>query len=108
MGPWEGVEPEALRSWLLDRIEDRRLWTDPAELLSTNQLADRIRGDVDFMAVGGLYTGREDFGLEALVADLVASESVPFLAAMRYADAGLRKRAQWEETWRLQRQEDAI
>jgi hypothetical protein len=108
MDPWEEMEREALRSWLLDRLEHRRLWTDPAELLSTNQLADRIRGDVDFMAVGALYTGREDFGLEALVADLLTSESVPFLAAMRYAEAGMRKRAQWEETWRLQRPEDAI
>src|SRR5205823_4655732 len=50
----------------------------------------------------------EDFGLEALVAEFVTHESVPFLAAQRYVESGLRKRAQWEETWRLQRREDAI
>ena len=32
---------------------------------------------------------------------------VPFLAAYRYKDSGLRKREAWEETWRLQRREDA-
>ncbi len=108
MDRWEDMEQAALRTRLLDRLEDRHLWADPAELLSTNEIADRVRHDEDFIAVAALYTGRDDFGLEALVAELVARESVPFLAAMRYAEAGLRKRAQWEETWRLQRREDAI
>jgi len=58
--------------------------------------------------VAALYTGRADFGLEALAAELVTRESVRFLAALRYAETGLRKRAQWEDTWRLQRREDAI
>jgi hypothetical protein len=98
----------ALKQWLLDRLEDRYFWPEPAKLLTTNELADRVRHDADFMTVAALYTGREDFGLEALVADIVAYESVPFLAALRYAETGLRKRAQWEETWRLQRLEDAI
>jgi hypothetical protein len=38
---------------------------------------------------------------------LVAAESVPSLPAQRYTDTGLRKRAQWEATWDLQRREDA-
>src|SRR5262249_33444076 len=37
---------------------------------------------------------------------LVADEHVPFLAADRYKPDGLRKRAQWERTWVLQRLED--
>ena len=45
---------------------------------------------------------------KVLLADLVAGECVPFLAVLRCADAGLRKRAQWEVTWRKQRQADAI
>ena len=32
---------------------------------------------------------------------------MPYLAALRYKDTGLRKRAQWEHTWELQREEDA-
>ena len=31
---------------------------------------------------------------------------MPFLAAYRYKDSGLRKREAWEETWALQRRED--
>jgi len=38
----------------------------------------------------------------------VAGESVPFLAALRYSETGLRKRADWEATWEKQRAEDAI
>lgn len=38
--------------------------------------------------------------------EVLARESVPFLAAHRYTDAGLEKRALWEETWALQRRED--
>jgi hypothetical protein len=42
-----------------------------------------------------------------MVTELVAGESVPFLPVLRYTDTGLRKRAQWEDTWALQRREDA-
>ena len=42
------------------------------------------------------------------MAELVAGESVPFLAALRYADSGLRKRVEWQATWEKQRAEDAI
>ncbi len=34
-------------------------------------------------------------------------ESVPHLPILRYKDSGLRKRAEWEKTWDLQRREDA-
>ena len=77
-------------------------------LTSTARLADRLHADAEFMDVAAVYTGRVDFDPAALVADLVESESVPFLPVLRYKDSGLRKRAQWEETWRLQRREDAI
>ena len=42
-----------------------------------------------------------------MIAEITDAEHVPFLAALRYKDTGLRKRRQWEETWDLQRQEDA-
>ena len=32
---------------------------------------------------------------------------MPFLAAYRYKDSGLRVRAEWESVWALQRREDA-
>lgn len=106
---WETMEQAALRTWLLNRMEAPSIWTGgDVRLLSTNQLTDLLRRDADFLSVAQLYAGRADVNLEALVADLVAKESVPFLAALRYSETGLRKRAQWEETWDKQRREDAI
>jgi hypothetical protein len=109
MEPWEDMEQKALRSWLLDRLEDRCYW--PAEdprVISTRTLADAARHDADFLAVAALHVGRDAFDLDALVAELVGKESVPFLAALRYSDSGQRKRADWEATWDKQRAEDAI
>jgi hypothetical protein len=37
---------------------------------------------------------------------VVADQHVPYLAALRYKDTGLRKREQWEHVWDLQREED--
>ncbi len=105
--PWEEQEKRALRDWLLDRLEDPRYWPEP-RVTSTGRLADRLRQDDDFRQVAALYKGRDDFDWTALVTELTLDEAVPFLAVQRYTDAGLRKRAEWEETWRLQRLEDAI
>jgi hypothetical protein len=109
MAPWEEMEQEALRGWLLDRLEDARYWpADDRRLVSIRQLADAIRRDPDFLSVAEFYVGQADFELEALVADLALKESVPFLAALRYTETGRRKRAEWEETWDKQRREDVI
>jgi hypothetical protein len=67
-----------------------------------------LRRDGDFIAVAALLTGRVDFELEVLVADLVVKEAVPFLVTLRHTEEGLRKRALWEQTWDLQRRQDAI
>ena len=107
--PWENLEREALRAWLLDRLEDPRFWsTGDPRIRSTRRLADAARHDADFLVVAELYVGRPGFEIEALVAELVANEYVPFLAALRYTDTGMRKRADWEATWEKQRAEDAI
>ena len=106
---WEEMETEALRIWLLERMEAPSIWSaGDARLVSTNQLTDFLRRDAEFVSVAALYAGRPDVTLETLVAELVAKESAPFLAALRYSEAGLRKRAQWEATWEKQRREDAI
>ncbi|SDE17941.1 BREX-2 system adenine-specific DNA-methyltransferase PglX [Belnapia rosea] len=107
--PWEKMEQGALRAWLLDRLEDPRFWdaADP-RIVTTRNLADATRADAEFQSVAELYVGRVGFDLEALVAELAATESAPFLAALRYSETGLRKRADWEATWEKQRAEDAI
>ncbi|MDX9736294.1 MAG: BREX-2 system adenine-specific DNA-methyltransferase PglX, partial [Thermoanaerobaculia bacterium] len=109
--PWEEMEARALRSWLLDRLEEPRCWPVDAQgapsLQSAVHLCDRVRHDEEFRRVAELNAGRPDVDLEKLVADLALEEAVPFLAAYRYTDDGLRKRAVWERTWDLQRREDA-
>ncbi len=105
--PWEEQVEVALRGWLLDRLELPRYWPEPAALTSTARLAAEARTDSDFVQVAQLYAGRDDADIAALVAELVKAEAVPYLAALRYTDSGMRKYAQWLETWELQRREDA-
>jgi len=106
--PWEDLEQAALREWLLDRLEDRSLWFDGefAVTRTVAQLADRVATDEDWMSVARLYMGQVDVDPLAVVAGLVADEHVPAQAAARYKSSGLKKRAEWERTWELQRAED--
>ena len=128
--PWDDQLHRAARDWLLARLETvffegERLATGgtlpapaaaraafPAggepRLASTRQLADAIALDADFLRVAAVYRGREDFDLPGLVRALVEEESVPCLPAWRYKESGRRKRAQWERTWDLQREEDRL
>ncbi|WP_326435017.1 BREX-2 system adenine-specific DNA-methyltransferase PglX [Streptomyces sp. H27-D2] len=114
--PWEKKEKAALRTWLLDRIEDPSLWfalrdgvKQPLPL-TVSQLADALRDDADFNSVAQLYAtdhlGKPDLPLAQVLAEIAADEHVPYLAAMRYKDSGLRNREQWERVWELQRDED--
>ena len=104
---WEAQQERALRGWLLDRLEAPALWSGP-RLTTTAALADRLRDDADFLQVAALHAGHPDFDVARLVARLVEDESVPLLPVLRYKPSGLRKRAAWEHTWKLQRMEDAI
>ncbi|MFJ9700587.1 BREX-2 system adenine-specific DNA-methyltransferase PglX [Streptomyces fradiae] len=114
--PWEKKEKEALRNWLLDRCEDEKLWYGLRDgfrtprTLTVSQLADALRQDADVQSVAELYAadhmGKRDATLAQVLADIIATEHVPYLAALRYKDSGLRKRAQWDEVWDLQREED--
>ncbi|WP_328846451.1 BREX-2 system adenine-specific DNA-methyltransferase PglX [Streptomyces sp. NBC_00258] len=104
---WEALQDKALRSWLLDRIENRDLWFQDGQptLLTRHQLTAELSLDEDFVSVAELYEPRKE--LATVVEDLLANEHVPFLPALRYKPAGLKKRADWEHVWDLQRQEDA-
>ena len=119
--PWESQLERALETWLLNRLEsyfdlDGRMndageitakITDP-KLTSTAKLADIASQDPDFIQVGELYTQNPTFDILNLINTLTAAESVPLLPVLRYKPSGLRKRQDWEHTWELQRQEDAI
>ena len=108
---WDDLERTALRDWLLDRLEAPHLWPvsgdHPPQITTTHRLADAVRADTSFIQIAELYAGHSGFDLAQVVAELVAGESVPFLPMLRYADSGLRKRAQWQDTWAQQRREDA-
>jgi hypothetical protein len=125
---WEKSQQEALRQWLLARLEgyfhegsrvcDLAGSFDPAahgftaaarpHLVSANQLADAVQSDARFLEAAEVYEGAAGFSVSKLIRSLVESESVPALPRDRYKDSGLRKRVDWEETWKLQRVEDEI
>ncbi|MGX5187425.1 BREX-2 system adenine-specific DNA-methyltransferase PglX [Streptomyces avermitilis] len=105
---WDALQEKALRSWLLDRMENRDHWFDEngqPTILTLSRLTDALSHDEDFVSVAKLYAPRKD--LPKVVAELITDEHVPFLSALRYKPAGLKKRADWEEVWDLQRKEDA-
>jgi hypothetical protein len=77
-------------------------------LVSAQQLAEVVQADLLFLEVAECLEGHSGFSVSALVQRLVEAESVPALPRDRYKDSGLRKREDWEETWRLQRAEDAV
>ncbi|MFH9769303.1 BREX-2 system adenine-specific DNA-methyltransferase PglX [Streptomyces microflavus] len=104
---WDVLQERALKSWLLDRIENRDLWFQDGQptLLTRAQLTSALSLDEDFVSVAELYAPRKE--LATVVTDLLSEEHVPFLAALRYKPSGLKKRAEWEHVWDLQRLEDA-
>ncbi|MGW5666371.1 BREX-2 system adenine-specific DNA-methyltransferase PglX [Micromonospora sp. NPDC003776] len=107
--PWEKRVEKALRRWLLDRLEARSYWFDAQgrpTARSVAQLADIVTRDADLVSVLQLWDGRKDRSVTQQLSALLDTESVPFLAAYRLKDSGLRKREAWEHTWDLQRRED--
>lgn len=78
------------------------------QFTTVQRLAAAAMCDPKFMEAAAVYTGEAGFQVGKLVEKLVLSAAVPVLPAQRYKDSGLRKRQQWEDTWKLQRREDAI
>lgn len=127
-GPWVKRQQEALRKWLLARLEgyffegsrvsDLKETFDPAahgfgasarpQLVTANQLADVVQSDAKFMEAAEVYEGAGGFSVSKLIRTLIDSENVPFLPVLRYKPTGLRYRRDWEATWELQRKEDQV
>ncbi|MFD7320530.1 BREX-2 system adenine-specific DNA-methyltransferase PglX [Streptomyces sp. NPDC059875] len=105
---WDAMRQKALRSWLLDRAEDRAHWFDASgnpTVTTLARLAESLSADEDFVSVAELYAPRQD--LARTVRELLSEEHVPFVSALRYKPTGLKKRADWEYVWGKQREEDA-
>jgi hypothetical protein len=108
--PWGKQQERALRGLLLDRLEDKAYWFDsygrPAPR-SIGQLADLVAKDADLVSVLELWSETKDVDVVKALTALLTDEAVPYLAAQRLKDSGLRNREAWEKTWDLQRREDA-
>lgn len=105
---WDSMQRKALKSWLLDRIEDRPYWFDAngnPTVTTLARLTEALSADEDFTSVADLYAPRQD--LAKTVRELLSEKHVPFVSALRYKPAALKKRADWEHVWDLQREEDA-
>nr|WP_300150246.1 BREX-2 system adenine-specific DNA-methyltransferase PglX [Propionicimonas sp.] len=108
--PFDKQAETALRGWLLDRVENRELWFSAQghpTPQSVSQLADVLGRDAEFRGVVELWQRRRDVNLTEALTTLLDPEAVPYLAAFRLKDSGLRKSAEWQHTWALQRREDA-
>jgi hypothetical protein len=117
---YAGWQAEALQAFLLDRLErlfdfDGRMndsgtptATLPLALVSLGEVATAARRDPLFMEAAEVFTGDVAFDPLTLITSLVDAESVPLLPVLRYKPTGLRKHAEWQGVWELQRKEDAI
>lgn len=97
---------DAVRTWLLERIETAFRAQAAPELRTARQLALELGRDPAVAAAHELLIEASGLDLAKLISDLVDREGVPFLAGYRYAETGMEKRLSWEEAWRLQRLED--
>jgi hypothetical protein len=103
---WQALESAALKTRLLDRVEANSIWKEH-RLVSCSQLRDVLALDHEWISIAEIYNGSPVEDLDRFVIQLALPEGVSFLPILKYTEAGLRKRAEWEEVWRLQREEDA-
>jgi hypothetical protein len=107
---WDAIADSALRAWILRRISDARFWFDGhgrPTVKSHAVLADAVGADESLATVIELWEGRPDVPVVSSLGRLLSGQAVPYLAAHRYNESGMRKRSAWESVWALQRREDA-
>ena len=96
----------------MDRLEDRSLWFNDQGLpqaRSVGEIAGIVETEPQFAGFTDAldqWVGRMGEPTATSLARLLDPEGVPYLAALRYKDSGLRKRAEWENIWAEQRRED--
>ena len=108
--PWETKVDRALRTWLLDKLEEKRLWFDKQGrpvTRSVAQLADVVGRDEELRGVVELWRGSATVDLVKALTELLTPEVVPYLAAWRLKPKSMDKFRAWQHTWQLQRREDA-
>ena len=99
----EAGRSAALRGWLLDRLEDARFWFDAQGRPTPRRVgaAGRCGGPRPDLGLGAGAVGgparRAD--RHSRWPSCSPTRRCRILAAYRYKDSGLRKRAAWEHTW---------
>jgi hypothetical protein len=108
--PWDAMVRDILHERLLHHCESSRLWCETFPggrrpvARTVRELAELLGKDEDFTELAALYAPRA--GTAEVLLELLADEHVPQAAPLRYKTSGLRKRQQWEELWKAQRQDD--
>lgn len=102
---WDDDLKRAAFAWLSGAVEAaQQARGKPATVA---HLVAAVQGEPRFLAVAAVYQQRQNVDLDRLVAEVVMSEAVPNHPFHVYTDSGQAKRSAWEETWALQRREDA-
>ncbi|MGC5380944.1 BREX-2 system adenine-specific DNA-methyltransferase PglX [Micromonospora sp. DT68] len=107
---WEAMQQQALRDWLLDQCECPALWYDredgrqASQVQTVSSLWEKLQLNDPVVEAASLYAPGKNF-VEVL-RELLADEAVPCLAALRYKDSGISKRADWVRAWQQQQIED--
>lgn len=107
--PWETQLISALRSAILDRLEQPSLWFDGQGPVarSISELADELRSDDLLLQLVEVLTGDKEADLTKVLSSVSVGQTVPYLAARRFKASGVEKFRMWQRVWDLQRREDA-
>ncbi len=105
---WDKQEQMALQNWLLRFLEQQFFDASQPALISCAKLADSLNKNTLAKVVAQRYAGNELFEAQPLIEQLVASEHIPQMAAVRFKPTSMKKFFAWQETWDKQRQEDTI
>lgn len=110
--PWDDRVRSALAAWILNRLETPDLWKDPngyPQPHSIRQLAAKVDTEPALTGISEaleLWSSKRQAGVLPNLVELLKDEAVPYLAAHRFKDSGLRKFSEWQTTWDSQRAED--
>lgn len=107
---WDALEKDAVTAAILDRLERADLWRDASGPVtrSVAELGDLLREDQMLLDLLRRLTEDADVDVVRALERLVAEESVPYLAALRYKPSGAEKFREWQRVWDMQREEDRI
>lgn len=96
---------DELLQWLTNHAEN---WARTRTLVFTRaQLVAALQDDDAVLRVCEVLTGRRDFNLDEIVAEILGAWALPNHPYHIYTESGLTKRAAWEDLWAAQRREDA-